>query len=106
MEFCPKCGSALVTKGEKSKMVLACRKCNYQRKHFKAVEIKEKLLKKPLDDVVVIDKSQEVLPTSKVICPDCGHGIAYWWLRQMRSGDEPPTTFYRCVKCDHRWREY
>lgn len=106
MEFCPKCGSVLVIKKQKSKSILACRKCNFTRKNYKHMEIKERLHKNPLDDVVIIDKSEQVLPTTKMPCPKCNHSEAFWWVRQMRSGDEAPTTFYRCTKCDHRWREY
>jgi DNA-directed RNA polymerase subunit M len=27
-------------------------------------------------------------------------------LRQTRAADEPETKIYRCVKCQHSWREY
>lgn len=48
----------------------------------------------------------QTLPTTNENCLKCGHGKAYWWMRQTRSGDEPPTRFYRCVKCENTWREY
>ena len=57
---------------------------------------------------VVGDKEAKLnsLPTTKIECPKCGHAEAFWWFLQTRSGDEPPTQFYRCVKCSHTWRSY
>jgi len=107
MRFCEKCGSALVSKEEKSGTVLVCRRCGKITKKYKPLEIEEKLERKPLDDsVVVIDGGEEALPKTKTTCPNCSHKEAVWWLRQMRSADEAPTLFYRCTKCSHSWREY
>jgi DNA-directed RNA polymerase subunit M len=57
---------------------------------------------------VVGDKEAKLnsLPTTKIECPKCGHNEAFWWFLQTRSGDEPPTQFYRCGKCNHTWRSY
>lgn len=106
MEFCPKCGSMLVIDKESKKTILICRKCGYKRKKYKSIEIKERPKTNPLDDVVFIERNEETLPKTKAICPKCGNNEAFWWLRQMRSADEPPTTFYRCTKCKYSWREY
>ena len=57
------------------------------------------------DDMVVIDKDTITLPKTKVFCEKCGHPEAYYYIRQTRSADEPSTTFYRCCKCNHSWRE-
>ena len=35
----------------------------------------------------------------------CGGKEAYYWLIQTRSADEPPTQFFKCVKCKHTWRD-
>ena len=32
-------------------------------------------------------------------CHACGSKKAEFWIRQMRSGDEPESRFYKCVKC-------
>lgn len=37
-------------------------------------------------------------------CPKCGHNKAKGYERQMRSADEPPSTFLECSKCHHKWR--
>ena len=39
-------------------------------------------------------------------CPKCGHNKAFFWEEQTRASDEPETSFFRCVKCKHTWREY
>ena len=57
------------------------------------------------DDMVVIDKDTITLSKTKVFCEKCGHPEAYYYIRQTRSADEPSTTFYRCCKCNHSWRE-
>lgn len=106
MDFCKKCGSVLVAKEEKNKTVLVCRNCGYKRKNYKPVEIEESVQKKPEDEVIVVEKSEEFLPKTKATCPKCGHKEAVWWLRQTRSADEAPTLFLRCTKCKHSWREY
>lgn len=106
MEFCPRCGLALIAKKEEDKTFLVCRKCGYKTDKYKPLQISEKLEKDPLNDVVVVQKDLEALPKAKVECPKCGNKKAVWWLQQTRSVDEAPTTFFRCTKCKHAWREY
>ena len=106
MNFCKKCGTALVAKEEKGKTFLVCRKCGHKVKHYKPIKIEEVVVKKPQDDVIVIEKNEEVLPKTRTVCPKCGHKEAIWWLRQTRSGDEAPTLFLRCTNCRFSWREY
>ncbi|MBL7206846.1 MAG: transcription factor S [Candidatus Aenigmarchaeota archaeon] len=106
MDFCEKCGSILVSKEEKNKIILYCKKCGFKTKDYKPLEISENVEKKPLDDVVVIEENEESLPKTKVVCPKCGNMEAAWWLQQTRSIDEAPTLFLRCLKCRHSWREY
>lgn len=106
MHFCKKCGSLLIPKKDGKNIILTCRRCKYKIKGREKIEIKEEIQKKPLDDVVVIDKQKDTLPKIKTVCPKCGNKEALWWLHQTRSIDEPPTTFFRCTKCKHSWREY
>jgi DNA-directed RNA polymerase subunit M len=106
MDFCKKCGAVLVAKKEKTKTVLVCRKCGYKVDDYKPMEIAENVDKNPLNDVIIIEKNEEYLPKTKVICPKCSNKEATWWLQQTRSADEAPTLFLRCTKCKHSWREY
>ena len=66
--------------------------------------------------------SRRLLPAA--VCPKCSHNKAFFMQVQIRSGDEPMTTFYKaraprrllrnasaesrtsqCVACKHQWRE-
>jgi DNA-directed RNA polymerase III subunit RPC11 len=44
---------------------------------------------------------------AEATCPSCGHDKAYYRSLQIRSADEPSTSFYRCSKptCGHQWKE-
>jgi DNA-directed RNA polymerase subunit M len=106
MQFCEKCKTILVTQKDGGKTILVCRKCGSKITDYKPLEISEKIHKKPLDDVIIIEKNEEALPTTKAVCPKCGHREAVWWLQQTRSIDEAPTLFLRCTECKHSWREY
>ncbi|MBU0953684.1 MAG: transcription factor S [Nanoarchaeota archaeon] len=107
MEFCDKCGTVLVSKEEKGKTALICRKCNRKLKEYKPLEIAENMKKRPIEsDVIIIEKNAETLPKTKTDCPKCENNEAVWWIQQTRSADEAPTLFLRCTKCRHSWREY
>ena len=41
-----------------------------------------------------------------VVCDKCGHGKAWYTVKQTVSADEPPTRFFKCMECGYRWREY
>lgn len=38
-------------------------------------------------------------------CPKCDHTRAYYFQLQIRSADEPMTTFYKCCSCGHQWND-
>lgn len=42
-----------------------------------------------------------------VTCPQCSYGQAYFMQIQIRSADEPMTTFYKCCNpdCAFNWKE-
>ena len=114
MEFCPECGSRLELKkvkvGEDFEVVLACCKCDYQKKGTGKVRPKpNERINKTKKSVTVISKEDQkmtTLPTLKVECPKCGNNTAYVWQVQTRSADESSTQFMRCTKCDYTFREY
>jgi len=116
MEFCPKCGSRLVPKKEKSgrktTIVFVCPKCEY-RKQAATNEVAPKVAKviqhNPQQLVAVIGKEEQklrTLPTVRVECPRCGNNLAYVWQVQTRGADESSTQFLRCTKCGYTFREY
>jgi transcription factor S len=114
VKFCPKCGTRLKlkqVKGEKggATITLLCENCGYSDKAGRTVTqaTEEELADLPAIKVVGEKESKlSTLPTTKIECPKCGHDEANWWFLQTRSGDEPPTQFYRCLKCNHTWRSY
>lgn len=42
------------------------------------------------------------------MCGKCGNEKAYFFEIQIRSADEPATTFYKCANeaCSNQWREH
>ena len=105
IEFCKRCGSIMLPEKKTKNVYLKCTKCRYEvKKSIKDMRITEE--KKTKKGVVVIEKNASLLPITDRVCEKCEHPKAYYWLQQTRSADEPPTQFFRCVKCKHVWREY
>lgn len=102
--FCPKCGSLLKSIKEGKKTILGC-SCGYREKGSEEIQITEKGGKKE-EELAVVEKEEEIYPTTKAHCPKCGHTKAAYWTVQTRAGDEPETKFLKCKKCQHTWREY
>jgi transcription factor S len=94
MEFCPKCGAILIMKKTK----FGCTRCNYTAKEKITLETKEEIHEYK-DVGIVNEKEAETHPITDWDCEKCGHKKAYFWIRQMRAGDEPESKFYKCVKC-------
>ncbi|MEM1619938.1 MAG: transcription factor S [Fervidicoccaceae archaeon] len=109
--FCPKCGTLMkYTRGSSTKS-LVCPSCGYTSTEAPggAAKLPEVPKRRATSGVVVEEKSSlELLPKLKneVFCPRCGHDEVYYWVVQTRRADEPPTRFFRCVRCNHTWREY
>lgn len=103
--FCPKCASLMFP--EKGR--LHCNSCGYERsfsgKDATTTKVSRTGKEKP-SETLVLDEITETLPKTRVECPKCGHYEAFWVMRQTRAADEPTTRIYRCVKCQHTWREY
>jgi DNA-directed RNA polymerase subunit M len=110
MRFCEKCGNLIISAKKGDKLKYVCRKCGYTPRERKvlATSIDEKIESKK--DIVVFmsedDELKEYPIDKKINCPKCGSMGAHWFIQQTRSADEAPTTFYCCVKCKHKWREY
>jgi len=94
MEFCPKCGSILVMKTKR----VGCPKCDYVAKGKVDMEMKEDVSFEG-GVTVACGKETSVNPVTDWNCHACGSKKAEFWIRQMRSGDEPESKFYKCVKC-------
>jgi DNA-directed RNA polymerase subunit M len=114
MDFCPNCGSILITKtvetGSQAVVVLHCRKCGYNSKEMCAngkMELK-KIHHTPKQMVAVIDKDEDLSTetTIPIECPKCGNNMGYVWQVQTRGADESSTQFIRCTRCGYTYREY
>lgn len=106
MKFCPDCGARLRPKpGE----TIQCPKCGKKVKggeNMKKEEIAKQATGSKASLKVMDESEKEALPTISTSCPSCNHNEAVWWMLQTRSADEATTQFFRCVKCNHTWRNY
>jgi transcription factor S len=100
MDFCPKCGAVLVEKTKNS----GCPRCSYSSKEKLKIKTSEKMSEKK--EIAIIKKDVKTMPIVVEKCKKCGNDKAYFWTIQTRAGDEAETKFFKCVKCDHTWREY
>lgn len=104
-----------------------CQTCPYLFQINDKVEKKVPLQRKQVDDVLGGDEAWEnvdqtegtlthwescqllrelTLGTALVArCPHCEHTKAYFMQIQIRSADEPSTTFYKCVACKKQWND-
>ena len=105
----------MVIKEREFHRVAECTKCGFQieldenKEAELAKKFKVQLAVKPEESrVQTIDISNVRSGESivRIECPKCGNMEAYAWQMQTRSADEGATTFYRCTKCGHSWREY
>jgi len=105
MKFCDKCGNAMVVANDEFGNFLFCKRCNIRYPLDEDVVFSTKLEEKK--EVVVFDSDESEFPTTGILCPKCqSMEDAEWTLQQTRAGDEPPTRFYRCKKCNWVWRDY
>lgn len=103
MLFCPKCGSIMKPQTESGKKYFAC-SCGYAQGKEGIASPKKETFKEQ-GKVQIVGDDEHVYPLTDAICPKCGHKKAYYWLVQMRAGDEPETKFLKCEKCKHTWRD-
>lgn len=104
VDFCEKCGAIIM--GKKGEAV-ACPSCGHEVKAKSEIKLTQKVEKVQEKEIVdVDDTSAEIHPEIDIECPECGNNKARYFSKQMRSGDEPETQFYKCTKCKHQWRKH
>ncbi len=106
MKFCDKCESMLIPKMEDKKTVFACNSCGWVSSRKENIVISEKSENSKKALIEVVDKNVDILPKVDQECDKCNNKKAYFWLVQTRAADEAETRFFKCVKCNHTWREY
>ncbi|EEQ40746.1 putative DNA-directed RNA polymerase III subunit [Clavispora lusitaniae] len=109
LSFCPYCSNMLlVSQGEDNCNRLYCPTCPYEFRISGFQMFERKMLpRKDVDDVLGGDGAWDNVDQTAAQCPidSCGNDKAYFFQLQIRSADEPMTTFYKCTKCSHQWRE-
>lgn len=107
MKFCPTCKSLMIPDSKNGQFL--CRKCEKPQdlnRDDKDLHKKIRVAEAKSREMAVFEERAVTLPRTNVECSKCGHNEAFWVLRQTRAADEPETKIYRCVKCEHSWREY
>ncbi len=108
MQFCDECGSMMRSQGDR--MVCSnddCGATDEQDKDLAAQFVSTD--EQSGDELIETEEgaSFEGKPTREdVNCDRCGHNVAWYTIKQTGSADEPPTRFFKCKECGHRWREY
>ncbi|MFQ5979329.1 MAG: transcription factor S [Candidatus Heimdallarchaeota archaeon] len=107
--FCNKCGTLLESKREEDGTnTVFCPSCggtvDPKKQNLVMTSKIEHELEK--EKTVIIEEDLQSMPIMAQECPKCGNNRVYYWQLQTRRSDEGATTFYRCTKCDHTWREY
>ena len=108
MQFCDDCGSMM--KSVDGEMVCTNDDCGATAERDEAAAEQFVSTETQTDDDVIEadpDANFEGKPTATdVTCDECGHGEAWYTIKQTASADEPPTRFFKCKECGYRWREY
>ncbi|WP_018257605.1 RPA12/RPB9/RPC11 RNA polymerase family protein [Halomicrobium katesii] len=96
MQFCDDCGSMMHADGDE----MVCKSCGsrVQKDADRAAEFVSTAAQSD-DDVIETEEGAnfEGKPTAEdVTCADCGHGKAWYTIKQTGSADEPPTRFFKC----------
>ncbi|TIA68926.1 hypothetical protein E3P92_03828 [Wallemia ichthyophaga] len=107
MLFCPTCSNMLISAmdEETTNNKWTCSICPYQFPMTKQFNTRHKLRRKEVDDVLGGEETWKNVDQTDAECPKCSNLRAFFMQIQIRSADEPMTTFYRCTnaKCANQW---
>ncbi|XP_020583927.1 DNA-directed RNA polymerase III subunit RPC10-like [Phalaenopsis equestris] len=108
MDFCPNCANLLDIEAASGnqKTRFTCLTCPYVYPIKTKIVREIKLVRKEIEPIFEAD-DMKYAPKTAATCPKCHNGEAYFRQIQIRSADEPMTTFYRCCNdnCRFDWRE-
>ncbi|OAY64473.1 DNA-directed RNA polymerase III subunit RPC10 [Ananas comosus] len=109
MEFCPSCTMMLQIESARSgrRLRTFCPACPYVCTFENKLIKKQRLVRKEMEPIFSGDSAMKYAPKTSATCPRCHHGEAYFRQMQIRSADEPMTTFYQCCNenCHFEWRD-
>jgi DNA-directed RNA polymerase subunit M len=105
MQFCDDCGSMMKTDGD----AWVCESCGATEP--RGDDESEYVSTDAQADAEVVETEEnadfEGKPTATdVRCDECGNEEAWYYIQQTASADEPPTRFFKCTECGHKWRGY
>ena len=105
MQFCDECGSMMHADGDE----MVCADCGERvPKDGERAAAFVSTASQTTGYVIETseDAADEGKPTAEVACEECGNDRAWYTIKQTGSADEPPTRFFKCTECGHRWRGY
>ena len=107
LTFCPTCANMLLVDHSPhgGGLKLYCQTCPYMYDITKTMRTEVRCETKEVDDVLGGEDAWKNVDKTSATCPKCNHGQAYFMQIQIRSGDEPMSTFYKCGKGSEQWRE-
>lgn len=121
MFFCPFCGTLLLLEPWYPVNRFACSSCTYVMPIHspEPLTVNHSLLKynKVVEESAeakgpAVKAENEEVEGGQVITVRCQNDVkecdgdrAYYVQLQMRSADEPATTFFKCIKCGFQWRQ-
>ena len=107
LTFCPTCANMLLVDHSPygGGLKLYCQTCPYAYDITTTVRSEVQCETKEVDDVLGGEDAWKNVDKTEATCPKCDHGQAYFMQIQIRSADEPMSTFYKCCKCSNQWRD-
>ncbi|OVE85719.1 transcription factor S [Natronolimnobius baerhuensis] len=108
MQFCDDCGSMMKAKGDR--MICTNDECGSSSERDRDLEDEFVSTESQTgEEIIESDENANFEGKPKatdVICDKCETQEAWYTLKQTASADEPPTRFFKCTECGHRWRGY
>ena len=108
MQFCDECGSMMVSVDDE--MVCQNEECGAtEEQEAGLVEAYASTEEQSSEELIETEEGAnfEGKPTATdIVCDECGHQEAWYTIKQTGAADEPPTRFFKCKECGHRWRGY
>ncbi|KAK0387835.1 hypothetical protein NLU13_4080 [Sarocladium strictum] len=106
--FCPHCANILTVSLTLDRTNrLECRTCPFEHTITEPVYSRRVYERKEREDVFGGPGAWDNAQKGRVQCPadGCNGEEAAFFQVQIRSADEPMTSFYKCMTCGNRWRE-
>lgn len=105
---CPHCANILtVSLTNQGTNRLECRTCPFEHAIKEPVFSRREYERKEKDDLFGGPGAWDNAQKGRVQCPveDCNGEEAAFYQVQIRSADEPMTSFYKCMTCGQKWSE-